>query len=326
MSQDLYERLKLYGSLTSSEKDLLLLSATYNDVRLIFGNPKDRLNYAKSLLQTPSPPQRVIQIHQETWKEDIFEIYQNLCSISDIDHITKAAILNKYLSAHNLCPFVHYAFSMWHDIETISDVLHLAELGPTYLYKLIPHKITCTEETGTFLGSGAYGDVYLCENQRTVLKLPRNLAALSFMNRLEMEAYQVGLTTPLKQYLAPVVHYSETTAVIEKIYIKGISGWRLLEDSIFRDHPYEIGQIREIYALVSDIYRKTGINIDMHPGNFQWHPDERRWYLIDYGSMPEIGADYFPHDSFEAYFKKIWLDLHNLMITVPIRSLDIEIP
>ena len=78
------------------------------------------------------------------------------------------------------------------------------------------------------------------------------------------------------------------------------------------------------YNIACAIYDTEGINFDIHPGNFIWSKSKKQWFLVDLGPMPRIGADYFPRKNFQEYFQKIWLDLHGLMITVPIRSLDIQ--
>jgi hypothetical protein len=103
-------------------------------------------------------------------------------------------------------------------------------------------------------------------------------------------------------------------------------GVDLLTTPAFRNAPFAMDQLEDLYKVACDIYRADGINFDIHPGNIKWDDERGRWVLVDLGPMPVIGADYFPRNSFARYFRKIWLDLHHLMKAVPIRSLDIEIP
>lgn len=47
--------------------------------------------------------------------------------------------------------------------------------------------------------------------------------------------------------------------------------------------------------------------LDVHPGNFVWEPNLKRWFFIDLGLIPYIGSDYYyKWDSFEKYYQHVW--------------------
>ena len=328
---DLYDRLAYFKKISNKQKILLFFGAIYNDARFLVSDKSTRFEFVKKLIEehprlvSPLNEGRwLLPITKTNWEKDIFEAHKKLTTIPNMRPMMKSFILNRWLCYHGFCPFVHYAFFKWHDIKKKLDIINLAELSTTYLYKLVPNRLPFRDKSVEFLGEGAYNKVYLAKNKETILKYPKNLAGLIFMNGLEILAYNTALNSSLTKYMAPVVSFDEKNAIIEKKYIEGVSGWELLKNKSFRKKPYAITQLQEIYKEARDIYLKTNINIDIHPGNFQWSYSELKWYLVDYGSMPEIGADYFPRNSFESYFQKIWLDLHELIKKEPIRSLDIS--
>lgn len=216
-----------------------------------------------------------------------------------------------------------------HDLGDFDDLTvrytqldRLADLSTTYLYRLIDMPMIMK---GEVIGRGAYSDVVRVANNM-VDKVPRNLASKSFASHDEFCASQYAAKSPLAPYIPRLVSYNPDTGVIRREYIEGKSGFELLGDKMFIVEPFGIDQIREIYEIVNEVYFKDGINFDIHPGNFKWDGGRRRWFLVDLGPMPAIGAEYFPRHSFEDYMKKIWFDLRQLMVDVPIRSLDIVAP
>lgn len=330
---NLYDKMALFRDIGDKNKKLLFFVSIYNDMRFLesdkftrFESIKKLIDKYPGLIYPLNEGHWLLPITETNWKKSIFEANKKLAAMPEINLLMKSFILNRWLSFHGLCPFVHYAFSKWVDIRNISTVIDLAELSTTYLYKLIANEFSFSENSGEFIGEGAYGKVYLTKDKKSILKYPKNMAALKFMHNLEISVYDISIDLPLIKYLAPIISFDVRNSIIEKKYIEGVSGWELLENESFRKNPYGVKQLKEIYKEACGIYFRKKINIDIHPGNFQWNHIESKWYLIDYGSMPEIGADYFPRDSFENYFKKIWLDLHQLIKDEPIRSLDIDLP
>lgn len=323
----LHDRLALFSGLSLEEKADVLLAATYNDTRLYSEDVSERMEMLDALIakNENSDFANLGNIRKECWEHNIVSIHEQLTANTS-GKIDSGFLLNLWMASQGMCPFVRHAFFKWHDLKDDNDVRLLAELSPTYLYKLVPYVCTTQSKGEKYLASGAYGDVYLSDNQQAVTKYPKNLAAHVFMNSLEIVSYEAGQKTVMKKYLPRVLDFDADSAIIKKQYIDGVSGWKLLEDDDFRQEPYALNQIAEIYDSACAIYRESGINMDIHPGNFQWNSQKSQWYLIDFGCMPQIGADYFPRENFAAYFQKIWLDLHRLMKEVPIRSLDIDMP
>lgn len=329
---DLYERIKLFSQFTQPQKEALFDAAIYNDARMNVYEPKKRLRLIKEISLARGVDLKaafnkcsgISDICASSWKKDLLDAYQWVSQKSGLSPVERSIVLNKWLSEQGLCPFVHYAFESWHSPSSEQDVHNLADLSTAYLYKLVPVSVPEVDEK--FIGMGAYGKIYQSLDQRTVIKYPYNLAAKAFVNFWEAEVYKIAKDRKLGAYLPAFFQLNEESGVIRKSFVSGVSGWLLLENDDFRKQPYEMAQLEEIYDDACAIYREYGVNIDIHPGNFQWNEEQRRWYLVDFGSMPEIGAEYYPRDSFKEYMQKIWFDLHRLMVEVPIRSLDIDVP
>ena len=270
-----------------------------------------------------------IHLARHDWREGIIVGSEQLLTTPGFKPWERAAALNVWLAEEGMCPLVHFAFERWFEIGSYgrplpADIVDdLADLGTTFLYRLVP--VEQGAVTGTRMGTGAYSHVYLCDDG-TVLKVPRNLAARAFANHDEHMASLYAASSRLASFIPKHFGYQEDTGIIRREFVPGTMGVDLLITPEFRDAPFALGQLEHVYKVACAIYQADGINFDIHPGNIKWNADAKRWVLVDLGPMPVIGADYFPRDDFARYFQKIWLDLHNLMKTVPIRSLDIELP
>jgi hypothetical protein len=333
---DLFGRLGLYSTLPPHQQERLLLAAAYNDLRIVVDDTALRqrqsiqiLDYARELAKPGGKLSVGIHLTQREWREGIITGSEQLLTTPGFKPWERAAALNVWLTEEGMCPLVHFAFERWFEIGSYgrplpADIVDdLADLSTTFLYRLVPVKQGTV--AGTRMGTGAYSHVHLCDDG-TVLKIPRNLAARAFASHDEHVASLYAASSQLAPFIPNHFGYQEDTGIIRREFVPGTMGVDLLTTRAFREAPFALDQLEHIYKASCEIYRTDGINFDIHPGNIKWNPDAGRWVLVDLGPMPVIGADYFPRDGFARYFQKIWLDLHYLMKTVPIRSLDIEVP
>lgn len=335
-SSDLYNRLSLFGEfLNPNQKRYFLLIALYNDLRLFEPDPEKRLVYIKELcisthlLWENFNCKQFLPINKDNWQEQIIQANRTLSWIPGTKPLERSFVLNRWLVDKGLCPLVHFAFDQWYEIGQLGDeenkivLANLADLSTTFLYRLISVPVPETFVNNSLIGGGAYSNVYRSNDDQVVFKVPKNMASYHFASEEEYQASRFAETTYLNPYIPKTLSFDPQTKIIQREFVVGVSGFELLQDPDFRSFPYAIEDIKAIYHAACNIYRTTGVNFDIHPGNIMWSIIKNNWILVDLGPMPSIGAEYFPRDSFEDYFQKIWLDLNDLMINVPIRSLDI---
>ena len=334
---DLYNRLHLFGRfLNEKQKRHLLLAVLYNDLRLFEDSPEKRLAYIRQFLSSNCSHTQIyneqrldLQMNVNNWQEQIIRANYTLSWIPGTKPLERAFILNKWLVEEGFCPLVHFAFDQWYEIglSTIKTDLtaleYLVDLSTTYLYRLIP--VSEPFVTKSLLGVGAYTNVYRSNDGFIAHKVPKNMASYYFASEEEYKASRFAEKTDLAAYIPRTLRYNPQNRIIERELITGTGGIELLQDPGFRSNPFAIDDLRGIYDAACSIYTTSGINFDIHPGNIMWSKDRKNWVLVDLGPMPYIGAEYFPRDSFELYFKKIWLSRNYLMDNVPFRSLNIVI-
>ena len=60
-----------------------------------------------------------------------------------------------------------------------------------------------------------------------------------------------------------------------------------------------------------DLYNNRAekkIILDIHLGDFIWDKLKRQWYIVDNGSIPDIGKEYYEYSDFEQYYLHIWVN------------------
>jgi hypothetical protein len=336
---DLYERLALFGTaLTPDQRVEVLLAAQYNDLRMFFDEPDHRHMEACSLVLDRCDEWddllRTLELDGDVtandWQDQILEADRRLRGTPGMKPLPRSAALNRMLSRSGLCPLLRYAFDQWYELAYASAGLDdrmlcdLVNLSTAFLYRLVP--VDQPTIAGTWIGSGSYSDVYRSTDGTEALKVPRNLAAFAFASQDEHEASQYAHTSALGPYIPAHLDFDPDTRIIRREFLMHTSGLELLTDDGFQRAPFGVPLLTALYEAACDIYASCGINFDIHPGNVVWSHEREQWFLIDLGPMPSIGADYFPRHGFAAYFTKVWLDLHELMRTIPIRSVDILLP
>lgn len=336
MPLDLFDRLALYSEIRPDQQAELLLATVYNDLRLVADEPAVRYRRALQMLRdmreehshTAGKLAVNLPVSRPDWRGAVVAASEQLLAVPGFKPYERSIALNLWLTGAGLCPLVHYAFDRWFEIgsygRTVSaDVVDdLADLSTTFLFRLVP-----VQQAPTSLprvGTGAYSHVYRSADGKTIFKVPRNLASRSFASHDEHVASGYAKRSGLAAFIPEHLGFDPATSIIQREFIPGTEGVELLTRADFREVPFGLDQLEQIYETACEIYRKDGINFDIHPGNMRWSDEGQRWVLVDLGPMPTIGADYFPRGSFSKYLQKVWLDLHHLMATVPIRSLDIE--
>jgi hypothetical protein len=331
----LFDRMALFGTLTQQQKEHLLLVTLYNDLRLIEDDQVARSNRIKLLFSSEKNSiskkfgnLRIdLRITKDNWCEQISKANEVLLNVSGTKPFERAFALNTWLIRSGLCPLVHFAFDQWYEFGVPSEterpiIESVADMSTTYLYRLIP--VSESFVTNQKIGDGAYSNVYRSNNGKTIYKVPKNLAALCFASHDEYVASLFAAETGLAPFLPKLISYDPRFGIIQREYIEGPTGSDMLKGQSGPDVVRELDQIETIYRVASGIFHETGTNFDIHPGNMIWSEKRNRWFLVDLGLMPKIGAEYFPREHFRDYFQKIWLDRHRLMKDVPIRSLDIK--
>jgi len=335
---DLYDRMALFGkALSQPQREVILITSLYNDLRLYEDSPTARLALVQQFIDPQSGPYQKKfsglkldkQLHRVNWQCQISQASRYLSAIPGTKPLERSFVLNLWLFKLGFCPLIHFAFDQWYDFgtHTVNDkklIDELADLSTTFLYRLVP--VSSSPASMQLIGVGAYSNVYRSADEKTAFKVPRNLAALSFAHEEEYRAYNYAQNTTLADFLPSGMKFDKRSGVIERQYIEGTTGFKLLAREDFLKQPYGFEQLKEIFEAACLHYYQNRINFDIHPGNLMWSHPIQRWFLVDVGPMPEIGANYFPRHDFQTYFKKIWLSLYGLMATVPIRSLDIDMP
>lgn len=286
---------------------------------------KSHINVLEKLLKKYNID--LIIINKNNWLEKIVEINKNLLEINS-NKWEASTILNILLVRNNLCPLLHFGFNKWYDISeknSTSDIFALIEFSTVYLYRLalINNKISITN--GVHLVNGSHNSIFFNEMKDRIIKVPTSIAAKYFLNDQEIKVTKLLLKTSLKKYIPNIISFRNKTGIITRQYISGKTGHELLAINFFAKNPKAIKELKIIFNLYQTFTIKTKIKLDIHPGNFIWSAEKEKWFFVDSGPIPLIGSEYFPLDSFEKYFKKIWIQRYERMRKFPIRSVDLDL-
>ncbi|HCX38758.1 MAG TPA: hypothetical protein DHS36_00585 [Candidatus Veblenbacteria bacterium] len=264
-----------------------------------------------------------------TTHEDINSIedlasYLEICASLPVDRFIQATLFNRRLILMGILPIVFYAFSDWHIPSCLDfgQMYKLAEFSVMSLYRVIPHS-NLIHDSNLILyeDSGGLFDIFIKKGfPISVYKVPKNAAAYNFMANIEYKTALAISKTPFGIYIARNYQIIKSSSIIKHDFVEGETGERILA----RQHKLD----REQLASLEDCYTRymayivKKYKLDMHPGNFIWDESERKWYLIDTGTIPHLGAEYYEHSSFEKYYNYVWIDRERQKVKVPIRSLD----
>jgi len=230
--------------------------------------------------------------------------------------------INYLLHKQGYCPMLFYSFGTWKTIKNEQDIRLLIELSLTYLYRFI--EVVTPKDIGKdyqLLSEGATSIVYLCFGGRTICKIPKNFIAADLLIKQEYENYLYLSNTCLKKYIASNYVYDSEKNRLYHENIIGVTGEAMLFNHILFSAE-QIKSLEYFYLLYSSRLDKELI-LDIHPGNFIWDELKECWCLVDIGTIPKIGSDYYDFENFKSYFKYVWEDREELMRVVPIRSVDL---
>lgn len=327
-----FDRLRVFSLFKQEEKENILLRALFNDARLATDSLEIRSLLVESMLKKPSVQfEKMLHISMsrklevENFLRELVDMWSAFCQIPGTRVLERSFALNISLFCSGLCPLMMFSFDNWKNIGSEMDLIDLIELSTSFLYRLVDCSLPVGDESGKFLGSGGYSNVFLSQDAVTISKVPRNFAQFSFGADEEFAVSRLLEDSSVSAYIPKLVEYDPSTKIIKRSFINdGVDGVTLLKDpkSLLEDFV-GLNQIKEFYLYACLLWDKFGINLDIHPGNFLWSPSHKQWFFVDIGPMPKIGAEYFPRNNFDLYFEKVWRDLLRLMVDVPIRSVDV---
>ncbi len=269
----------------------------------------------------------LIILNKNNWFKKLVEINKNLIKINS-DKWEASTILNILLVRNNFCPLLRFAFDKWYDISennSTSNIFALVEFSTVYLYRLALINKKIFIKDGVHFIDGSHNSIFLNEMKNLIIKVPTSIAAKYFLNDQEIKVTKLLLKTPIKKYIPNIISFRKKTGIITRQYISGKTGHELLATNFFAKNPKAIKELKIIFNLYQIFTIKTLIKLDIHPGNFIWSTEKQKWFFVDSGSIPVIGSEYFPLDSFEKYFKKIWIQRYERMKKFPIRSVDLDL-
>jgi len=345
----LFERASLFDDCHDYVKKKIIFACACNDIRFIKTKNQQQaelLDYLKIWTLNDHCPNQYIfeaiekvlqvdfkslkgslEIEKSNWLPTLsIALSTNQCQTADL--WTQSVVRNLILFSNGFCPLLNFAFGawLWEDFSQ-QRIVDLIELSTTYLYRLAPLQSNPQYKSGKIYGEGAY--CFVVEHKSSpnssniVCKAPKNLAAELFVNQQEARVLQYLSLTPLSPYIPKFLKYDQHTGALFRTYLEGVSGHKLLATPFFSEQVESIENLKKIYHLFRDQANLLEICFDIHPSNFIWSENLKSWFLIDLGPMPKIGSDYFPFDSFELYFKKIWMERYERMEKEPIRSVDL---
>ena len=345
----LFQRALLFHDCPADIKRKIIFACASNDIRFIKAKTQQQAELLDHLkvwsLNDHYPTQYIfetigkilqadlkslqasLQIEKASWLTTLSTVLStNHCQTTDL--WIQSVLRNLILFSNGFCPLLNFAFGVWRwkDLSPhrISDLI---ELSTAYLYRLAPLRSNPQYASNKVCGEGAY--CFIVEHRlypnssNTICKTPKNLAAELFVNQQEARVLQHLSLTPLSPYIPKFLGYEERTGALYRTYVEGVLGHKLLATPFFSEQPESIEILKNIYHLFREQAHLLGICFDIHPSNFIWSEKLKSWFLIDLGPMPKIGSDYFPWDSFELYFKKIWMERYERMEKEPIRSVDL---
>ena len=312
------KRMMYFSNLTLQEKERLFIAATKNDLRyknteknckveinnLIFND----LRHFK--VKTKINENDIINSIIMT-KKDIKNKIQN--------EIEQSITLNNFLYSNNLCPLVNFAFDKWYynSCNDEESIIEQIELSITYLYRLVKKG---RENNCKIINNGAYNKIYIDIDKKTISKIPSNLAAELFANEEEYNTNVKLINTDLKEYIPKLISYNKKNKEITRKYIEGYSGHEILKLNLLTTEKIE--ELHKTFQIIQKVTEENNIRLDIHPANFVWSDDEKKWYLVDLGIVPKIGYDYYPKE-FKEYLTKVWIERLDRMKKYPIRSVQI---
>ncbi len=338
-AKNLFSHLSIFGELNEKTKlDIFKVSCRNNFRYLYSPNQSQKLalkhilkanrlrdiTLFEEILERADGNLNHTGLKKENYLKKVLGI-EKIAQTIQLDRWESSVMINICLAQNNLCPFLRFAFNQWHDISqsnAYSLIPSLIEFSTVYLYRLAPINKK-VDVCGVYFADGSHNSLFLIKETKQIKKVPKSIGAVSFINDQEVKTIRTLLNSELKKYIPHLLSYDKFTKVITRQYINGGTGHKLLTTNFFDKDTDAIEDLKEFFHLYKKVARMLKINLDIHPGNFVWSKEKHQWFLVDTGPIPLIGSEYFPLNSFEDYFQKIWIERHKRIKEMPIRSVDL---
>ena len=339
--KEIIEYMKMYGMCNIEQKNQIFFIVLKNHLRYL--KKQSLIMYmreysiVKELLQNIKNNGSIDRVAERKSIEgeniEILDIeglknLAKICSIKYKNDYDKAFAFDYTLYQNNMCPLICYSFNRWTGTNDMDEqtLRNLMEFSMMSLYKVVYLKMKKQNEE-LYKQQGSVADIYI-ENKdkgkrRKIKKVPKTMATLKFLAMQEYEIFKELRDTPLSEFLADDYSFNEKTKTISHKFVEGETG----EYYLFNHIAFKREQLESLEKFYR-VYRERkckDIILDIHPGNFIWAEDKKKWILIDVGAIPEIGSDYYEFEKFEDYFNFVWKERERMMKKEPIRSMDFGI-
>lgn len=335
----LFNNLKLFNGFTFMQKRTILFIAynnlmipidkrnsyldIVNDITDVTLDDVQIINRLTSLLEDGLKDIFINSNDLNSWEEFTI-LYQQVTESLDCSDISRAVLLNLILYKSGLCPLIVYSFYKWQwGKEYPNRLERLVEFSLTYLYRMVPSFPNyCPDNYIKVDCCGSTCNLYFNQSNNTICKSPKNLAAYLYLLPQEYSNAIVLKHSSLKCFLAQEYKYDYNERKLYHKMVQGKTGEYYLFNHI-RLSNIQIQSLRNFYNAYINRKHKD-IILDVHPGNFVWDKIKKQWYIVDIGSIPDIGKEYYVYRDFETYLENIWINREQNMKKYPIRSINLK--
>lgn len=233
----------------------------------------------------------------------------------------KAIELNLNLASSGICPLILFAFNKWQtgDAASLNEIL---ELTLVYMYRYVPISFKEPEGYKKINTNGSTSDVYIDFSGNRICKVAKNYITKFYLLEQEYKNVMICSQEELSRFLPGSYEYDRENGWLFHDAVIGECAEEMLFNGLISDAAIE--QLSLFYKAYIDRSNKNRI-LDIHPGNFIWDKKTGKLILVDVGSIPKIGSEFYAHSSFEEYYKKVWKNRASDIQKYPIRSLDLSI-
>lgn len=282
----------------------------------------------KNMLYTLSKDKRSLflpELSSILTEENVFAIFNEIrqkstsCSTGEI-FANYLEDIEKRLS-RGKCPLVYYAFGKYlcEDSRLESDLL---EMSLMYLFRYEGVSYDAPSGYVKISSVGSNCEIYEDVQLKRVCKVAKNYVSRNYLVEQEYENATILGKTELGRYIPQYYEYDKTKGWLFHENIRGETAASLLRKGSLPSAAYR--QLKNFYSCyMNRSYQE--IILDIHPENFVWSNENERLYLIDLGSIPKIGSEYYEYTLFDGYFANIFLKWEDNIKKYPIRSMDLEV-
>lgn len=196
------------------------------------------------------------------------------------------------------CPLVKFAFgkSILPIEKNESDII---ELSIMYLFRFECVKYSIPNNYRLVSSSGSNCEVYENAKQDMICKIAKNYVSYKYLLEQEFENVTELGKTGLSEYIPKYYSYNKDKGWLFHEDIRGIVAGSLVQKGVLPDIAQK--QLEKFYSLYNNRLNKN-IILDIHPDNFIWDETNKKLVLIDLGSIPKIGSEYYEYNNFQDYF------------------------